>query len=81
MYSYAYISTHKGNKHVKFYEINSLYGHDTFLLDVNNVGAAVKVLDYYVYEIYSEMYFFLTGPSRIVVNLIKYRSCLSKLYS
>ena len=33
----------QGNKHVKFYEINSLYGHDTFLLDVNNVGAAVKV--------------------------------------
>ena len=34
---------YQGNKHVKFYEINSLYGHDTFLLDVNNVGAAVKV--------------------------------------
>ena len=43
MYSYVDISTHKGNEHVKFYEINSLYGHDTFLLDVNNVGAAVKV--------------------------------------
>lgn len=37
---------HKGNKYVKFYEINSLYGHDTFLLDVNNVGAAVKVMDH-----------------------------------
>lgn len=36
-----------GNKHVKFYEINSLYGHDTFLLDVNNVGAAVKVKTVY----------------------------------
>ena len=37
---------YKGNKYVKFYEINSLYGHDTFLLDVNNVGAAVKVIDH-----------------------------------
>ena len=28
---------------VTFYELNSLYGHDTFLLDLNGVGAAVKV--------------------------------------
>ena len=40
MWLYLY----KGNERVKFYEINSLYGHDTFLLDVNNVGAAVKVI-------------------------------------
>ena len=26
-----------------YYELNSIYGHDTFLLDINNVGAAVKV--------------------------------------
>ncbi|XP_033122068.1 serine O-succinyltransferase-like isoform X2 [Anneissia japonica] len=31
-----------GNDAVTYYELNSLYGHDTFLLDVNNVGAAVK---------------------------------------
>ena len=26
-----------------FYEINSIYGHDSFMIDVSNVGAAVKV--------------------------------------
>ncbi|XP_022327170.2 uncharacterized protein LOC111126670 isoform X2 [Crassostrea virginica] len=31
-----------GNQGVTFYELNSLYGHDTFLLDINGVGAAVK---------------------------------------
>lgn len=31
-----------GNPTVTFYELNSLYGHDTFLLDLNGVGAAVK---------------------------------------
>lgn len=31
-----------GNDQVTFYELNSLYGHDTFLLDLNGVGAAVK---------------------------------------
>ncbi|XP_052222230.1 uncharacterized protein LOC127838479 [Dreissena polymorpha] len=34
--------TKSGNSHVTFYEIDSLYGHDTFLLDLNNIGAAVK---------------------------------------
>lgn len=32
-----------GNTKVTFYEINSIYGHDSFLIDLNNVGAAVKV--------------------------------------
>lgn len=32
-----------GNEYTVYYELNSLYGHDTFLLDVHNVGAAVKV--------------------------------------
>ncbi|ESP00874.1 hypothetical protein LOTGIDRAFT_200574 [Lottia gigantea] len=31
-----------GNPAVTFYELNSIYGHDTFLLDLNGVGAAVK---------------------------------------
>ena len=31
-----------GNKYVTYYEIDSLYGHDTFLLDLNSIGAAVK---------------------------------------
>ncbi|XP_070582293.1 uncharacterized protein [Ptychodera flava] len=31
-----------GNEAVTYYEINSIYGHDTFLLDLSNVGAAVK---------------------------------------
>ena len=26
-----------------YYELTSIYGHDTFLLDINNVGVAVKV--------------------------------------
>lgn len=26
-----------------YYELNSIYGHDTFLLDLNGVGAGVKV--------------------------------------
>ena len=33
-----------GNEKITYYEINSIYGHDTFLLDLNNVGAAVKVI-------------------------------------
>ena len=32
-----------GNNAVTYYELNSIYGHDTFLLDLNGVGAAVKV--------------------------------------
>ena len=32
-----------GNEAVTFYELNSIYGHDTFLLDLNGVGAGVKV--------------------------------------
>lgn len=31
-----------GNDSVAYYELDALYGHDTFLLDVHNVGAAVK---------------------------------------
>ena len=32
-----------GNSKVTYYELNSIYGHDTFLLDINSVGAAIKV--------------------------------------
>ena len=32
-----------GNNAVTYYELNSIYGHDTFLLDLNGVGAGVKV--------------------------------------
>ncbi|XP_014675202.1 PREDICTED: probable serine-O-acetyltransferase cys2, partial [Priapulus caudatus] len=31
-----------GNKWVTYYELNSIFGHDTFLLDLNGVGAAIK---------------------------------------
>ena len=31
-----------GNSRVVYYELNQPWGHDTFLLDVNNVGSAVK---------------------------------------
>ncbi|XP_026193995.1 serine O-succinyltransferase [Cyclospora cayetanensis] len=31
-----------GNKMVSFYSLDSIYGHDTFLIDVTNVGAGVK---------------------------------------
>ncbi|XP_071489149.1 uncharacterized protein [Diadema antillarum] len=31
-----------GNDAITFYEINSIYGHDTFLLDLSNVGGAIK---------------------------------------
>jgi homoserine O-acetyltransferase len=31
-----------GNKHVIYYELDALYGHDTFLIDINNVSQAVK---------------------------------------
>lgn len=33
-----------GNDKVTFYELSSIYGHDTFMLDVNNLGVAVKVI-------------------------------------
>lgn len=31
-----------GNEDVTYYELDAMYGHDTFLIDVNAVGAAVK---------------------------------------
>ena len=40
---YIYIYVYTGNTNTSCYELTSIYGHDTFLLDVNNVGTAVKV--------------------------------------
>ncbi len=31
-----------GNNQVTYYEIDSPFGHDTFLLDLNDVGAGMK---------------------------------------
>jgi len=31
-----------GNSRVTFFELNSIFGHDTFLLDVNGVSTALK---------------------------------------
>lgn len=31
-----------GNKNVTYYELDALYGHDTFLIDLNTVGGAIK---------------------------------------
>ncbi|KAJ1969436.1 homoserine O-acetyltransferase [Dispira parvispora] len=31
-----------GNQRVTYYELDALYGHDTFLIDAVNIGAAVK---------------------------------------
>ncbi|XP_030853716.1 uncharacterized protein LOC584214 [Strongylocentrotus purpuratus] len=31
-----------GNEAVSFYELNSIFGHDTFLLDLTSVGGAIK---------------------------------------
>ncbi|KAJ2886164.1 homoserine O-acetyltransferase [Coemansia aciculifera] len=31
-----------GNTRVTYYELDAMYGHDTFLIDVTNVGAAIK---------------------------------------
>eukprot|EP00055_Hartaetosiga_balthica_P010560 m.45454 g.45454 ORF g.45454 m.45454 type:complete len:486 (+) comp7222_c0_seq2:113-1570(+) len=31
-----------GNNNVVYYELDALYGHDTFLIDTNTVGAAMK---------------------------------------
>lgn len=31
-----------GNSRVTYYELDAIYGHDTFLLDLNGVGSAVK---------------------------------------
>jgi homoserine O-acetyltransferase len=31
-----------GNNDVTYYELDSMYGHDTFLIDLTNVGSAVK---------------------------------------
>ena len=32
-----------GNDQTTYYELTSIYGHDTFMLDVRNVGMAIKV--------------------------------------
>lgn len=34
--------TEEGNSAVTYFELDSIFGHDTFLLDVNSVGTAVK---------------------------------------
>ena len=31
-----------GNEWVSYYELGGVWGHDTFLLDVQNVGGAIK---------------------------------------
>ncbi|CAG8451247.1 17581_t:CDS:2 [Acaulospora morrowiae] len=31
-----------GNNNVTYYELDSMYGHDTFLIDLTNVGSAIK---------------------------------------
>jgi homoserine acetyltransferase len=31
-----------GNKQVSYYELDSPYGHDTFLIDLQNVGGAIR---------------------------------------
>ncbi len=31
-----------GNEQVTYYELSSPHGHDTFLLDLNDVGAGIK---------------------------------------
>ncbi|KAI9101137.1 putative serine O-acetyltransferase [Phlyctochytrium arcticum] len=31
-----------GNKNVTYYELDAMYGHDTFLIDLVNIGGAVK---------------------------------------
>lgn len=31
-----------GNNNVTYYELDAQYGHDTFLIDVVNVGGAIK---------------------------------------
>ncbi|OWF35835.1 serine O-acetyltransferase-like [Mizuhopecten yessoensis] len=38
----ARILKESGNPGVTYYELDSLFGHDTFLLDLNGVGAATK---------------------------------------
>ncbi len=31
-----------GNNHVKYYELDADYGHDTFLIEIQAVGSAIK---------------------------------------
>ena len=31
-----------GNRWVTHYDLDAIYGHDTFLIDIQNVGAAIK---------------------------------------
>ena len=38
-----YFSVDTGNPKVSYYELTSIYGHDTFLLDVINIDGAIKV--------------------------------------
>ena len=41
-----YFSVDTGNPKVSYYELTSIYGHDTFLLDVINIDGAIKVSKY-----------------------------------
>ena len=38
----AQILRKNGNKIVRYYELDALYGHDTFLIDVDTVGTVCK---------------------------------------
>jgi homoserine O-acetyltransferase len=31
-----------GNNNVVYYELDSIFGHDTFLIDIDNVGSAIR---------------------------------------
>ena len=40
---FLYLSFRRlGNESVAYYELNSIFGHDTFLLDVAGVGGAIR---------------------------------------
>ena len=41
--SLSYYDPLKGNKAVTYYELDTTFGHDTFILDLTNVGGAMKV--------------------------------------
>jgi homoserine O-acetyltransferase len=39
-----------GNNNVVYYELDSIFGHDTFLIDIDNVGSAIRVSYSFIYS-------------------------------
>jgi homoserine O-acetyltransferase len=67
-----------GNKHVCYYELDSIYGHDTFLLDSVSIGPAVK--GHLEQEPFGAQHFWedMAESAARMVQVLSERSCTTR---